>query len=493
MSNTANTRLSRPWIPNAVAHAMFHAKGGVRAIVLQSGATSLILVLAIFGTVRLAEDRWAEALASWSLTLLFIQSAVLLLGGVVGVSTAVRNDVASGMHDSLRLSRASPGSVILGYILGGMLQPLYIALPLFVAGMTSALLGTSTAALYFTATVASLAVTLFAILLSVLMSLVSKQPALPTLACVLGLPLLAGASATIPPVTALFGPIVSAIFDRRDVLSAGLVAAVLMQGVLGLILFLAAARKFLEPYRQAFRIDLSLSLLALCSFAGILACSMPRTFFPSGMISDAKTEPWMIAATVVACMIFMLAPLLSAAYGAALAHLRRSFGARFQGLPGAERPRNPYAHHVVAAIAVVLALLPLGLLFLLPKRPPPDTLWLSAALVAGFAWLAVAVTRRLLVATKWGMAISIVLILILMVLPILCELILQSAGSVIDRAEPTLAMLSPVFAVGVILSDPHRAIPPASYVAAIGLLIAAILANVLLRLPSSTAPTQPTA
>lgn len=122
-------------ISNAIAWGHLQLKGGWKNIFMVGAAYLAIVGGLILVSVRLDPFSSTRVLGSWTMGLMGLQIAILLLYGCYAVGGGVRKDLASKMIESHRLMPISGTDAVIGYILGSGSQAMVMALINLILGL----------------------------------------------------------------------------------------------------------------------------------------------------------------------------------------------------------------------------------------------------------------------------------------------------------------------------------------------------------------------
>lgn len=255
---------------NPLAYALFHSRGGIRGHLIYTTITTVIVVLVLGLTAQYSGVSWRRDTAMWAQVLLILTPMIFGLAGMMNISSSVRFDLSSGMTDSLRLMRASPATVIAGYILGGLTQSFAICLPCIIGGAVASHLGGVGVGPFLWAMLLLMSSIGVFLVAAVYIGQVVKFTAMPVLLATVLIPLSAPIAAVSPPVTLLAGPFAGAgVLTLRTVnIDLRLILTILAHALLASLFFIAAMRRFRYPGEISFRADLGGALILLWSAFG---------------------------------------------------------------------------------------------------------------------------------------------------------------------------------------------------------------------------------
>lgn len=347
---------------NAVHYALFNAKGGMRGHAILAGAIFVGLSLLMAVTAQLSGVDWARTLWGWSQFMLVIQAMVVSIIAIQSVANTIRNDAKSGMHESLRLMRASPAAVIFGYITGASTQAFAFYLPCFLAGAIASFVSGKVGIPFVWASMLLLSSAVFLVVIAATLSFISKIPVLPIVLTMLFVPVCFALSSVVPALTLIAGPIAGggALNLQRTSVEPMLVLSMLAQASVAGVFFLAAARKFRDPGMPAFDADLGLALVALWSAIGMVAMRFWFDLAPR-LFTSNKLGISQVSGELIPQLLIGLLPCVAAARSSGLAWKRR----REEELLGdvAEPPSNVrsqirFGLPTTLILATVLAVVP---------------------------------------------------------------------------------------------------------------------------------------
>lgn len=358
---------------NAVAYAWFQARGGLLVHGLISGGA----VVAGAGLMAMMSYNGGDAVFSgWAVVMLALMGGLGLLVGALGVTNAIRADAGGvgggGMHDSLRLMRASPGAVVMGYVTGASSQAWCVIVPCVVLGVAASVLGgvgPGGAVRWLWGAMLLLATVGMGLVVAALLGMLLRQAAVLMVVGVVVSPMAMGLLLLVPGLALLAGPVTGAgVFDPRSAeIQPGLVLSVLAQGGVAAVFFMAAARKYRAPEGMAFNVDLGLALLGIWSAASVLGLLAWEVIQPRWLRSAVEMELHLGSGVVVPGVVVALVALLSAGRRAGRGIASR----RVFGVSPADALGAGSLVAVVLGVAVVLVL-PLGGLWYRMAEVPED-------------------------------------------------------------------------------------------------------------------------
>lgn len=299
---------------NPLTYALFHSRGGVRGHLIYAGVATLVVSTILALTVQYSGSSWRQALAMWAQVLLIITPSIVGLTGMIGVSTAVKSDLTSGMVDSLRLMRVSPAVIIAGYILGGLTNGIAIAVPCIIGGAIASHFGGVGAVPFLWAEILLLSSVGMFLVISAYLGQSVRFAAMPVVVAAVIMPLSAPLSAVLPPITLLAGPVAGkgALSLRSVDVDVRLALNVIAQALVAAVFFVAAMRRFRYPGHLAFRADLGLVLILLWSLFGTVTVFLWDALEPT-MIGPGSLEIYHIVCMVTPICVLGLIPSMAGA------------------------------------------------------------------------------------------------------------------------------------------------------------------------------------
>jgi hypothetical protein len=124
---------------NPLAWAHFKIRGGWKNHLWVTGGYVVLITAVITVTARL--NPTAGVYLGWTVAMLGLQLAVLILYGCNTIGNAIRRDITTGLLESHRLMPVTPGAAIFGYISGPTFQALNLAIANLIIGTTTATIG----------------------------------------------------------------------------------------------------------------------------------------------------------------------------------------------------------------------------------------------------------------------------------------------------------------------------------------------------------------
>ena len=362
---------------NALAWAQFRLRGGwYRALTFSAGACILLAML-VAGHARIGTVDAPRILYGWSSGLMVLQGMTLVIFASMRIGAGIRADLTSKQIESHRLMPMPPMHAVAGYIIGNALPPLCFAAGVFVIGLfTTARSGMDPQRWLF----ANAVLLGFSMFLWVFVAYaafgIKFGPALVFVPLIIPLASGSGGLEVLPALTLLLSPIAGiSVFDLRgepNWLSPIYAMSFAAQAYIGIILFLAAARR----YRAADAVGLN-TILGLCLVIGwsALCCVALRSWdsFRPRSWSGFNVEPAaQLVASMVTTMLLALAPISAAARD----HLRWKQHQRTRDPAPISRPIPMLAVLGIVTLAtVVIALAP-------PTMPTSTTIDLGVTAVA---------------------------------------------------------------------------------------------------------------
>ena len=432
---------------NALAWAQFRLRGGwYRAVTFSLGAC-ILLALLIAGHARIATVDAPRVLYGWSSGLMVLQGMTLVIFASMRVGQGIRQDLTSKQIESHRLMPMPPMHAVAGYIIGNALPPLCFAAGEFVIGLfTTAQSGMDPQRWLF----ANAVLLGFCMFLWVFVAFtafgVKFGPALVFVPLIIPLASGSGGLEILPALTLLLSPIAGiSVFDLRgepNWLSPIYAMSFAAQAYIGIILFLAAARR----YRAADAVGLS-TILGLCLVIGWsgLCCVALRSwesFRPRSWSGINIQTSAQLVASMVSTMILSLAPISAAARD----HLRWQRHKRSRDPAPMSRPIPMTVVLMIVTLAtVVIALAP-------PMMDTPKTIELAVTAVAVSASLLAMYFLYALVYSAMSTAsmAAFVWILVAWVGPIAADMVRYGFSDVDREIVGTLAASSPIGALTIV-------------------------------------------
>lgn len=271
--------------------------------------------------------------------------------------------VGGGMHDSLRQMLVSPAQLIWGYVLGGSSYAVCAAVPCGVVGVLACVLAGTSVQDFLTGAGLLLVTALCTWVGTVLLALVTRQSGVILVVLVLLAPLLLWAVAVVPGLSLVLTPLSgSSVFDLRvSSLSAPLLLGVATQLTLAGLCFVAARRRFEQPYRQVFGVDLGLMLVAVCGIANTLGLVLWPSVGPSWLVNIEPYDGRLVAGSLALWLVVGAVPVTAAAAQSGVTlFLRR----RLRRNPPVRFMRRKLA--VLLGATVACGLLPAAIRVILP-------------------------------------------------------------------------------------------------------------------------------
>lgn len=347
---------------NAIIWSQFRLRRGWKNILAVTFAYSAIIGMLIFASLSIDKHApKADILYGWTFGLLGIQLVVVLVFGCFAVYGTVRKDITSGMIESHRLMDISGLQAVAGYLIGGTIQIIPVALFNVIIGLLTAEGGGLPIKGWLIANAVLMSFALFAWIAAVLIALLTQIGILGWIGAgvlfVLGVEVLP-LPAYFPGLTVLATPIhCGSVFENvsRGLWSWGYQVGLIGQVLVGAVLFAGAVRRYRRDDVWAFGPLLGFALIALwilLSYAGI---SRWDEFDPEGFGMRSFDD---LTATIIAMLMGLVVasiPIAAAAYA------RENWGRR-RGLSDPSLPKRPVEPVLIAVLA---GLMPLALPLLL--------------------------------------------------------------------------------------------------------------------------------
>jgi hypothetical protein len=420
---------------NAIAWAQFQLRGGWKSISLNAGGYFLLICGAIVLTCRLSGDRnLNNTLAGWTMGLLGLQALFIVIIGGMRVTTAIKQDITTGIMESHRMMPVPALHAIAGYLLGTMTAALGFFVANVAIGLATTLMAGNPAGRWIGA---NLVLLLFTIFLWVLFAFAAFTAPKGVGALFSILPTIGWISQgamfnVLPGLGVMAGPLLGGtIFSMRSnttELSGPVITSAAVQFLMGSIFFAGAMRKYRRPEGLALGVVLSHLLLLMWVACNMLAILRPADFH-IGMRWKQNENAAYIGA-MISSMLLALVPLAN--------------GARIYVQWLKRRVDDPQAK--AALSPVVLAIMSAGIMSLIimaaPKSPPRVDPLMTAMVFFFYSLAVVYVTAWVYLATesaKWF--IGVWLLVIGALLP-LADLSVAAATNA-DHAMGILSSLSP--------------------------------------------------
>lgn len=331
---------------NAIGWVQLRMSGGFKVVGILTGLYGAVISLFMIAQFRFEYNprRIAE---EWCSILLYIQMAALILYGTFRVMGGIRNDTKLGMMESHRMMPISGVDAALGYISVPVIQLIPFSILNLAFGLAMAFrAGVSPVNLLFShALIWAMAIVLWIIM--ALGALVVKQAAIVLSLAVLIAFLSQGMIVVFfPSVLVLATPLIGdgvLTLSRAHALNSGQMIALVLQAVVGVQFFFAAARKYQFADRPAF--DGLRGLLLMLTWVGLyLVTVIDRTDFqPPHFLRVFNSEegiPVHLISTMLTGFLIALVPIGSAA--------RRADTAK----------RNGISPMMLLVLTILIALLP---------------------------------------------------------------------------------------------------------------------------------------
>lgn len=299
---------------NAISYAQFQLRGGARTLLLTVGCYALLIGLLAVGSSRLEPRSANSTLRGWLTAILALQAANLVVFGSSRIAAAVRADAGGAMIESHRLMPTSPAQAVLGYLTGASSQAIGLGVANVVVGAVIAAAIGVTLDRWFIANGLLLVFAVFVWSAVAAGAFVSKG-AFGVVLFFVGAVVFSQGIATVilPAFTLLIHPLLSeAVFPMRGSLSHTHAMAVAAQGVLALIFFLAACRRYERSDRPAMGVVLGLAFVAVAVAMSIIGMRFWEDLAPRFMRNDGPEPSVQYVAAAAFLMLLSLTPLANA-------------------------------------------------------------------------------------------------------------------------------------------------------------------------------------
>ena len=314
---------------NAIAWAQFRLRGGWKKSLGLTGGIFALLAMFIIGAAKYDPLQATRTLMGWCTGLLGLQAAAVVLMAPGRIANAIRVDIKSGLIESHRLMPTSPTDAVAGYIVGAAVGPLIFFAAIYVLGLFCATGAGVPLAQWTFANLVLLAFSTFIWVLAAYVSFASKLGPGLLIIPLFALPYASagGLFSLLPGITVLISPMAGGtIFDLRTAATMALpptyAMAFAMQGLVGGILFTAAARRYRTA--DAIGIDWALGLLLVIAWTLLSTIGLREwdVYQPHGWGIDTHIDlSGRLIGTIVSGMILALAPISASAL--AMQHWRR--------------------------------------------------------------------------------------------------------------------------------------------------------------------------
>jgi hypothetical protein len=427
---------------NPVTWCNFHRKGGLKSVLLTSGAYFLIVIALIFLSAGIDPRDASRAYGVWPGLLLGLQFLFVVVIGAGRVSTTIRGDLASGMIESLRMMPLPARHAVTGYLSAAAASLCGFFAANFFLGLIVTALAQLPPQRWLAANAILLAFALFIWTIAAFLAfLVKSAGAILVVVSLVGVFGNAGVLYVAPGIVVLAGPLIgSTIFSLRTAqteLATPLLVSVAAQFLVGAIFFAGAARKFRRPDALALGGSLSIALLLAIVAISLLAILRPEEFQPVFLSREfGRMDPNVpFCGSTVLAMFFALIPLANLAR----LHVNWSRGRIDDSdLRRAAPPLVPSAIMVTAILCLMVLALPSPPAFGRLACLFAALFGFSASVICAAAWVYRAIDNAKVVLAIW------------LTIYCLVPLTLDFARSrLVDRDEPgpvlaTMASLSPI-------------------------------------------------
>jgi hypothetical protein len=311
-------------LDNPIASVQLRLRGGWKSLLINSGIYLLLAMGGLILWLQTADRNRPFVPGYFRTTLMAFELVIVIIFSIGRVSSAVRQDLLTGISESHRLMPINGITAAVGYILGPASQLFALAVTSFVAGLIACSVGGDSPDHWI---VNNLIIVLFLLMVcawSVLFGFYPKGLA-PLLGVVGFLAFFSQGMIfyALPALSVLFTPLSrDSVFASRpfgDLITPELLEAFLMQGVLAALLLCGASRKFRRPDRAAFSAPLALLLLAVwiaLNLMGVLQWGhFEPGFLRSIMWRQQQRECTQFVGSVITSLLLVLIPLFSAADG----------------------------------------------------------------------------------------------------------------------------------------------------------------------------------
>lgn len=347
---------------NPVTWCNFHRKGGLKNVLITSGAYFLMLVALVFLSVGIEPRDAARAFGVWPGLILGLQFLFVVVIGAGRVSTTIRGDLSSGMIESLRMMPLPARHAVAGYLSAAAASLSGFFFANFVLGLALTAMAQLPAERWLAANVILLVFALLVWTISAFLAfLVKSAGAVLVVVSLVGVFGNAGLVYLVPGVVVLAGPLIGGtIFNLRTAqteIAAPLVVSVAVQFLVGAIFFAGAARKYRRPDALALGGGLALGLLLAVIGVSLLAILRPEDFQPAFLVRGfGRIDPAVpVCGSTVLAMLCALIPLAN------FARLHVAWAKGRGDDPDLRRtapPLVPAALLVTAALALMILALP---------------------------------------------------------------------------------------------------------------------------------------
>ncbi len=303
---------------NAIAWAQFQLRGGWKSISLNAGGYFLLICGAIMLTCRLSGDRnLNNTLAGWTMGLLGLQALFIVIIGGMRVTTAIKQDITTGIMESHRMMPVPALHAIAGYLLGTMTAALGFFVANVAIGLATTLMAGNPAGRWIGANLVLLLFTIFLWVLFAFAAFTTPKGvgALFSVVPTIGWISQGAMFNVLPGMGVMAGPLLGGtIFSMRSnttELSGPVITSAAVQFLMGSIFFAGAMRKYRRPEGLALGVVLSRLLLLIWVACNMLAFLRPADFH-IGMRWKQNENAAYIGA-MISSMLVALVPLANGA------------------------------------------------------------------------------------------------------------------------------------------------------------------------------------
>ncbi|MGH7179985.1 MAG: hypothetical protein ACREJC_21590 [Tepidisphaeraceae bacterium] len=310
---------------NAIAWAQFQLTGGWRTTLITTGVYLTLIGGAVMLSTRLSVG--TSTLSGWTVALLGLQSAILVIFASARIGMAIRSDVAARMVESHRLMPMPAWQAILGYMLGGASQPLALACVTFALGCATASASGAGVERFVVANAILFTFSAFVWSVMAFMSFAARPGSKRGgMGWVMGFIFLSasgngGIVAVLPALSVLIAPMAGrSIYSMKatgDDLGFAYTISVAMQAVIGGLYFIAATRRYRRDDLPGFTPGMALLLLAAFAAATTVGMIWWDEFRPAilrmSKLDTLRMLPVQIIASSILAMLIGILPAASAA------------------------------------------------------------------------------------------------------------------------------------------------------------------------------------
>jgi hypothetical protein len=448
-----------PGPANPILYAQFHLRGAWKNTLAVTAGYALLIGGAMFLTANAAGTRSAAiAFRGWLNVLIGLQVFVLLIYGSFRVSSAVRHDITSKILESHRLMPTSAFSATIGYLFGGPIQAIALAVVNFVLGLTASEQIALDLQCWIIANVMLGATVLLAWIIVEQIAFTTRGGfvllILGTISAVLSNGI---AMVLIPGFSVLTCPLVGrSVFNLsatfKDI-SFPFAVALCAQFLIGAIFFRAAMRKYRDPNTVAFSTMLGLLLTMVWVIVGLIGLFdlkefVPPWFFNRGEIIPSEVQ---LVATILMTMLIGILPVCSAAR--AISEWRRHGG------PTPAQPRQPMPLIAGVVLTAILVCLLLAFGFVestqLNRRSLITACVGSAVIVLAFLAGIGLLFRWIYTLTGKGWLVAMIWLILTWIVPMMADLIYHAMMTDPPDSLTMVSALSPIGALGLIWKPPE--------------------------------------